>query len=331
MTIATTQMQDLTLASVFEAANRIAGLAIQTPLKPSSELSRRTGGQVFLKMENMQDTGSFKIRGAANAILHARDKADFHGVVAASSGNHGKSVAYVARRLGLAAVICMTDLVPDDKRQGIRALGAEVVISGNNQNEAVDAALAIAEERNLIYIPPFDDPWVIAGQGTIGLEMFQQKPDLDTLIVPVSGGGLLSGVALAACAINPGIEIIGVTCEKDAAMYESIKAGKVVNVDERPSIADALPGPIPLDNKYTFELCRTLVTEIVPVSEKQIAKAMRYCLDYEQIVLEGGGAASVAYVLDGQNFDDRNVAVVCSGCNISGERLARIFEDFGLT
>ncbi len=330
MTIATTQVQDLTLASVFEAANRIAGLAIQTPLKPSSELSRRTGGQVFLKMENMQDTGSFKIRGAANAIFHAQDEADFHGVVAASSGNHGKAVAYVARRLGLAAVICMTELVPDDKRQGIRALGAEVVISGKNQNEAVDAALALAEERNLVYIPPFDDPWVIAGQGTIGLEMFQQKPDLDTLIVPVSGGGLLSGVAIAARAINPGIEIIGVTCEKDAAIYESIKAGKVVNVDERPSIADALPGPIPLDNKYTFELCRTLVTEIVPVSEKQIAKAMRYCVDYEQIVLEGAGAASVAYVLDGKNFDDRNVAVVCSGCNISGERLAGIFEDFGL-
>jgi threonine dehydratase len=330
MKIASTQVQDLTLASIFDAANRIAGLAIQTPLKPSSELSRRTGGQIFLKMENMQDTGSFKIRGAANAILHARNTADFHGVVAASSGNHGKSVAYVARRLGLTAVICMTELVPDDKRLGIQALGAEVIISGKNQNEAVDAALAVAEERSLVYIPPFDDPQVIAGQGTIGLELFQQRPEIDTLIVPVSGGGLISGIALAARAINPGVDIIGVSSEKDAAMYESIKAGKVVNVDERPSIADALPGPIPLDNKYTFELCRTLVTEIVPVSEKQIAKAMRYCIDYEQVVLEGAGAASVAYVLDGKNLDDRNVAVICSGCNISGERLAGIFEDFGL-
>jgi threonine dehydratase len=224
----------------------------------------------------------------------------------------------------------MTELVPDDKKQGIKALGAEVIINGKNQNEAVDAALAIAEERNLVYIPPFDDPQVIAGQGTIGLEIFQQQPEIDALIVPVSGGGLISGIALAARAINPGVDIIGVSSEKDAAMYESIKAGKVVNVDERPSIADALPGPIPLDNKYTFELCRTLVTEIVPVSEKQIANAMRYCIDYEQVVLEGAGAASVAYVLDGKNLDERNVAVICSGCNISGERLAGIFEDFGL-
>ena len=325
------QIADLNLASVIDASHRISRIAVETPLKPSFELSRRTGGQVFLKMENMQDTGSFKIRGAANAILSARDRANIDGVVAVSSGNHGKAVAYVAKRLGMVAVICMTELVPKDKIQGIRDLGAEVVIHGKDQNEAVDAALQVSNERRLEYVPPFDDPLVIAAQGTVGLEMLQQQPKLDLLIVPVSGGGLLSGVALAARAIKPDIKIIGVTSHRDAALYESIRAGKVVVVGERPSIADALPGPIPLDNKYTFEMCRDLVDEIVPIPEEGIAVAMRYCLDYEKVVLEGAGAASIAYVLESNDLSGKKIAAVCSGSNISKERLAAIFEEFGLS
>ena len=325
------QIADLNLASVIDASHRISRIAVETPLKPSFELSRRTGGQVFLKLENMQDTGSFKIRGAANAILSARDRANIDGVVAVSSGNHGKAVAYVAKRLGLSAVICMTELVPEDKMKGIREFGAEVVIHGKDQNEAVSAALQVSDERGFEFVPPFDDPFVIAAQGTVGLEMLQQQPNLDLLIVPVSGGGLLSGVALAARAIKPDIRIVGVTCYRDAALYESIRAGKVVVVNERPSIADALPGPIPLDNKYTFEMCRDLVDEIVPIPEERIAAAMRYCLDYEQIVLEGAGAASIAYVLENEELSGRQVAAVCSGSNISNERLAVIFQDFGLS
>jgi len=325
------QIADLNLASVIDASHRISRITVETPLKPSFELSRRTGGQVFLKMENMQDTGSFKVRGAANAILSARDKAHVRGVVAVSSGNHGKAVAYVAKRLGLPAVICMTELVPKDKIQGIKDFGAEVVIHGKDQNEAVDAALKISAERKFEYVPPFDDPLVIAAQGTVGLEMLQRHPDLELLVVPVSGGGLLSGVALAARAIKPDIEIVGVTSHRDAAIYESIRAGKVVVVGERPSIADALPGPIPLDNKYTFKMCRDLVDEIVPIPEEEIAAAMRYCLDYEQVVLEGAGAASIAYVLEGKDLSGKKIAAVCSGSNISKERLAGIFEDFGLS
>ncbi len=321
----------LNLASVIEASRRISCIAVETPLKPSFELSRRTGAQVFLKMENMQDTGSFKIRGAAYAILCARDKANIDGVVAASSGNHGRAVAYVANTLGLSAVICMTQLVPEDKIQGIREFGAEVVIHGKDQNEAVGAALQIAAERRFEYVPPFDDPAVISAQGTVGLEMLQQQPGLDLLVVPVSGGGLLSGVALAARAIKPHIEIVGVTSDRDAAMYESIKSGKIVVVGERPSIADALPGPIPLDNEYTFNMCRDLVDRIVPVAEERIAAAMRYSLDYEQVVLEGAGAAGIAYVLENEELSGRRIAAVCSGSNISKERLARIFEEFGLS
>ena len=321
----------LNLASVIEAGRRISHIAVETPLKPSFELSRRTGGRVFLKMENMQDTGSFKVRGAANAILSARDRANIRGVVAVSSGNHGKAVAYVAKRLGLSAIICMTELVPQDKIKGIKEFGAEVVIHGKDQNEAVEAALRVSKEKSFEYVPPFDDPLVIAAQGTVGLEMLQQCPNLELLVVPVSGGGLLSGVALAARAIKPDIEIIGVTSHRDAALYESIRAGKVVVVGERPSIADALPGPIPLDNQYTFEMCRDLVDEIVPIPEEDIAAAMRYCLDYEQVVLEGAGAASIAYVLDNEELSGRQVAAVCSGSNISKARLATIFEDFGLS
>ena len=324
-------MSDITIDQIRAAAERIQAIATRTPLKPSFELSRRTGGRVYLKLENTQDTDSFKVRGASNAILCALEKRQLQRVVTASSGNHGRSVAYVAKRLDLEATICMTELVPEDKIAGIESLGATVVIHGEDQNQAVEKALEIAQREHALYVPPFDDPDVIAGQGTAGLEMLERRPELDVLIVPVSGGGLMSGIAAAARALKPGIEIIGVTCEHDAAIYESVKAGRVVTVGERVSIADALPGPIPEDNRYTFRMCRDLVDDIVPIPDAAIAEAMRYVLDHERFVLEGAGAASVAYVLrNPQKLKNLNVAAVCSGCNVSKERLALIFEKFGL-
>ena len=284
-----------------------------------------------MKLENTQDTDSFKVRGASNAILRALEKREIHRVVTASSGNHGRSVAYVASRLNLKATICVTKLVPKDKIAGIESLGATVVIHGDDQNQAVEQALDVAEREQALYVPPFDHPDVIAGQGTAGLEMLERCPELDVLIVPVSGGGLMSGIAAAARALKPGIGIIGVTCKQDAAMYESVKAGRVVTVRERPSIADALPGPIPEDNRYTFPMCRELVDDIVPVRDGDIAAAMRYVLDYERFVLEGAGAVSIAYVLHNpQSFRNLNVAAVCSGGNVSKQRLASIFERFDL-
>ena len=322
---------DINLATIIEARGRIRRFAVNSPLKPSFELGRRSGGQVFLKLENMQDTGSFKIRGAANSILKLSEEDGADGVIAASSGNHGRAVAYVAQRLGIESTICMTNLVPEDKIRGIREFGADVVLHGDDQNQAVEMALQIADERGLKYIPPFDDPLIISGQGTIGLEILEQMPSIEALVVPVSGGGLMSGIATAARAIRPNIEIIGVTTQYDAAIYESIRAGRVTMVGERPSIADALPGPIPLDNRYTFRICRDLVDEIVPVADDSIARAMRFAIDHEKVVLEGGGAIGIAHVLENSSrWRGRKVAVVCSGNNVSKERLESIFDQFGL-
>ncbi len=322
---------DINLATVLEARGRIRKYVVNTPLKPSFELARRTAAQVFLKLENMQATGSFKIRGAANAILKLVEEDGAAGVVAASSGNHGRAVAFVAQQLGMASTICMTSLVPGDKIRGIKEFGAEVVVHGDDQNQAVEMALQIAEERDFRLIPPFDDALVISGQGTVGLEILEQMPSIDTLVVPVSGGGLMSGIATAARAIRPDMEIIGVTTRYDAAIYESVRAGRLTMVGERPSIADALPGPIPLDNRYTFRICRDLVDEIVPVADEAIAHAMRFAIDHEKVVLEGAGAIGIAYLLESSSrWRGRKVAVVCSGNNVSRERLESIFGQYGL-
>ena len=322
-------ISDINLATILEARSRIRKFVVKSPLKPSFELGRRTAAQVFLKLENMQATGSFKIRGAANAILKLSEEGGAAGVVAASSGNHGRAVAYVAQQLGIASTICMTNLVPEDKIRGIREFGADIVVHGDDQNQAVKMALRIAEERDFKLIPPFDDALIISGQGTIGLEILEQMPNIEALVVPVSGGGLMSGIATAARAIRPNIEIIGVTTRYDAAIYESIRAGRVTMVGERPSIADALPGPIPLDNRYTFRICRDLVDEIVPVADEAIAHAMRFAIDYEKVVLEGAGAIGIAYILENSSkWRGRKVAVVCSGNNVSRERLESIFGQF---
>ena len=320
---------DINLTTVREARDRIQKFAVKSPLKPSFELSRRCAARVFLKLENMQHTGSFKIRGAANAILRLCEEYGAAGVVAASSGNHGRAVAYMARQLGMASVVCLTRLAPEDKKRSIRQFGADIVVHGDDQNQAVEMALRIADERRFKYIPPFDDPLIISGQGTIGLEILEQMPDVQTLVVPVSGGGLISGIAVAARAIRPNMEIIGVTTRYDAAIYESIRAGRVTMVGERPSIADALPGPIPLDNRYTFRMCRDLVDEIVPVADEAIAHAIRFAIDHEKVVLEGAGAIGIAHVLEkGLEWRGRKVAVVCSGNNVSRERLESIFSQF---
>lgn len=324
-------MNDINLATVLEARGRIQKFVVKSPLKPSFELGRRSAAQVFLKLENMQDTGSFKIRGAANAILKLSEEGGAAGVVAASSGNHGRVVAYVAQQLGMASTICMTSLVPEDKIRSIKEFGADVVVHGDDQNQAVKMALRIAEERDFKLIPPFDDALIISGQGTIGLEILEQMPNIEALVVPVSGGGLMSGVAMAARAIRPNLEIIGVTTRYDAAIYESIRAGRVTMVGERPSIADALPGPIPLDNRYTFRMCRDLVDEIVPVADETIAHAMRFAIDYEKVVLEGAGAIGIAHILENSSkWRGRKVAVICSGNNVSKERLESIFGQFEL-
>jgi threonine dehydratase len=316
-------VEEINLALIEKAAVNINTIICKTPLKKSLNLSHTLNKNIFLKIETMQHTGAFKLRGAANAVLNLSEQQRKAGVVTASSGNHGRAVAYVAKELGIRAVICLSTLVPNNKIAAIKQLGAEVVIFGDNQDLATEKAQQLAQQEHLNFISAFDHPDVIAGQGTIALEILQQQPKIDTIITQLSGGGLASGIAVAAKALNPNIKIIGVTISQGAAMLESIKAGRLVNVVETPSVADALTGPIPPDNQYTFNICSALVDEIVQVSEQEIIDAMVYSLTTEKLVLEGGGAATIAMLLaqkgNSRDFAEllgENVAVICSGDNV---------------
>lgn len=312
---------------VLAARERIAPLVRPTPLRRSHALTDRLGRPVWLKMETMTDIGAFKIRGAANKILTLSEAERRAGVITVSSGNHGKAVAYVARHLGVRAVVCITALVPREKVAALRAFGAEVVVHGEDQDEADAQARRLAEREGLLFISPFDDAHVIAGQGTIGLELLEQCPDLDCVFVQLSGGGLISGVALAIKALKPEARIIAVSSLHGAAMLESIKAGRIVSVEEKPSIADALPGPIPADNRYTFEMCRRLVDDFVQVSDPQIEQAMAFLLGHEKCVVEGAAAAGVAHLLSEPALDESQaIATILTGDNIAADRALEVYR-----
>ena len=316
------------LDDLYRARTRIAHYVRPTPLRRSKALSDHLGRPVWLKMETMHDSGSFKIRGAANKLLSLDDAERRRGVITVSSGNHGKSLAYMAERLGLRAVVCLSRLVPPEKVAGLRAYGAEVVIHGDDQNEADTKARELAERDGLVFVSPFDDPFVIAGQGTVGLELAEQRPDLETVLVQLSGGGLMSGIAIALKALRPQVRLVAVSSLAGAAMQESVKAGHIVQVDEKPSIADSLPGPIPPDNAYTFDICRRLVDDFVQVGDAAIEEAMAYILRHEKCVVEGGAAAGVAHLLTrGDNVTGQALAAILTGDNIAVDRALRVYAD----
>jgi threonine dehydratase len=272
---------------------------------------------VYLKLENLQLTGTFKARGAANKLLSLSSEERTRGVIAFSTGNHGRAVAHISRTLGISSVICLSERVPAFRVEAMTALGAEVIAYGQSQDEAYAKALEVQKQRGLTMVAPFDDPHVIAGQGTITLEIFEQLPQTNTLIVPLSGGGLFSGVALAAKAIKPEAKIIGVSMEVAPAMVASLAAGKPVEIEEKDSLADALLGGIGLDNLYTFQLTRQHISQSVLVSEKEIAEAMVAALIYEKQVVEGSGAVGIAAIEAGKIRADGPVVVVISGGNVA--------------
>ena len=318
----------ITLRDLYFARARIAPWIRRTPLVASPSLSARVGGRISLKLETAQDTGAFKLRGATNFIRASGATARARGVVTVSTGNHGRAVAHAARRVGARAVVCMSELVPGNKREAIEGLGAEVRIVGRSQDEAEVEAQRLVREEQLMLVHPFDDPLVIAGQGTIGIEILEDGPEVDTVIVGLSGGGLISGIAVALKAANPRARIVGVTMEHGAAMYESLQAGHPVEVEERPSLADSLGGGIGLDNRYTFELTRTLVDDYVLVTESEIARAMRHLYWNDRVIAEGGGAVSVAAVLGSAvPALSGNVVCVVSGGNVDMAAFTRIVSD----
>jgi threonine dehydratase len=219
-----------TLADVYRARAAIGPWVRRTPLVRSDALSRRLGRSVHLKLETLQETGSFKLRGAANRLLALSAAERVRGVVAVSTGNHARAVAHAAKALGVPTTVFMSTLVPENKVAAVQALGAEVRIAGDSQDAAEAAARELADERDRVFVPPFDDPWIIAGQGTIGLELLEDLPELDTVLVPLSGGGLIGGIALALKCADPSIRVIGVSMERGAAMYESLRAGQPIEV-----------------------------------------------------------------------------------------------------
>ena len=318
-------MPPLGLADVYAARQRLAGLVRRPPLQPSPALSAIAGGEVRLKLECLQETGSFKLRGATNKLASLDAEARARGVIAVSTGNHGRAVAFAAKRLGVRAVVCLSRLVPENKVRAIRDLGTEVVIDGESQDAAEVVAERLIEAQGLVYVHPFDDPAVLTGQGTIGLELIEDWPELDTCLVPLSGGGLMGGIALALKAARPGVRLIGITMEQGAAMHESIKAGRPVEVEERPSLADSLGGGIGLHNRLTFALCRELVDETLLLSEAQIAAGMRHLFMAERLVAEGGAAVGIAALLAGKvDLAGRRTAILVSGQNIDTARFLDI-------
>jgi threonine dehydratase len=315
----------VTLRDIYRARQSISSIARRTPLVPSHTLSELVGSSVRLKLESLQDTGSFKIRGAANRITNLTAEERMRGVITVSTGNHGRAVAHVALQLGIRAVVCMSELVPQHKVDGILRLGAEVVVSGGSYDEAEEQAADLQERQGLTMIEPFDDPLVIAGQGTIGLEVLDELPEIDEAIIPLSGGGLFAGIGAALRSANPSVRLCGVSMERGPAMVESLRAGRVVDIVEQPTLADALAGGLGRDNAYTFAMVRDTIDEAVLVSEEEIGTAMAFMLEHHGLVVEGGGAVGVAALISGKvRPQGQHGVVIISGGNVDVRKLLRV-------
>jgi len=315
----------VTLDDVRAARARLDGIIHVTPCAHSETLSTMTGARVFVKLENLQMTGSFKERGAANTLLQLDPAERRRGVVTASAGNHGLAVAFHAARLGIAAVIAMPAWAPLRKIAWARRHGAEVVLHGENYDEAYARAVEIEAERGLVFVHPFDDPRVIAGQGTIGLELAEQVPDLDAVLVPVGGGGLIGGVGLAVKAIIPGARVIGVQAKETPAMMAALAAGHRVVVPAASTIADGIA--VRRVGAHTFDLARRYVDEVVSVGEEEIANAILLLLEIEKTVVEGAGAVALAALVNARvALSGKTVVLLLSGGNIDVNVVAQIIE-----
>ncbi len=308
------------LHQVYLARQALLGQVVRTPLVRSESLSRRFDCEAWLKLETLQPIGAFKLRGATFAMSRLTPEQRQAGVVTCSTGNHGRAIAYAGNKLGVNTIICMSRLVPPNKVDAIRALGAEVRIIGDSQDEAEVEALRLVEEQGMTYLPPFDHPDIIAGQGTIGLEILEDLPDVDTIFAGLSGGGLAGGIGIAVKGVNPVVELIGVSMDRGAAMVESLRAGKPVQVTEHESFADSLGGGIGLHNRYSFEVLRRVMDQSYLVDEAAIARAMVHFVEQEKMLVEGAAVVGVA-AIEQHRLDvrGRKVVFVVSGHNVALE------------
>jgi threonine dehydratase len=315
----------LELADIDGARRRLQGAIYETPCPYSQTLSELSGARCFVKLENLQMTGSFKERGAANLLLQLEAAARARGVVAASAGNHGLAIAFHAARLGIPAVIVMPEWAPLIKVTSSRRYGAEVILHGANYDEAYARAREVEAERGLAFVHPFDDPRVIAGQGTLGLELLEQRAEMDAVLVPVGGGGLIGGVALAIKSHRPSVRVIGVQAAALAAMRGALEARARVTLPAASSIADGIA--VRQVGEQTLALAQKYVDEIVTVDEEELANAILLLLEIEKTVVEGAGAAPLAALLNRPlDLAGRNVVLVLSGGNIDVTVISRIIE-----
>lgn len=306
---------------IYEAQERLRGNIRKTPITKAKNL----GDNVFLKVEVLQETGSFKLRGAFNKIATLTEEEKKHGVIACSAGNHAQGVAKSATEKGIESLICMPYSAPLSKIQATKNYGAKVMLVKDSFDDAAKKAEELVREEGYTFIPPFDDEEIIAGQGTIGLEILEEINDIDMIIVPIGGGGLISGIALAAKSINKDIKIIGVQTEIAPSMYESIKEDKILTVKGGSTIADGIA--VKKTGSITFEMVREYVDDIVLVSETEISSAILKLLEENKIIAEGAGATPVAAIMyDKIDIKDKKVCCVISGGNIDVTRISKVIE-----
>ena len=308
----------------YVAQRRIGHLIRETPLEFSPSLSETCGGEVWLKLENQQLNGSFKVRGALNKILQLSDEERERGIVAASSGNHAQGVGHASRMLGIDATVVVPGNTPKVKIEAIRNFGVELVVHGEEYMDAERLAREMEKEGGMAFISPYNDLEVIAGQGTIGLEMMEAMPDLEAILVPVGGGGLIAGVGCAVKAIDDAVEVIGVQSVASPVMCESIRRGRIVEMELEDSVAEALHGGIE-EGSATFDMCREYVDDFILVQEEAIVEAIATLLATQHQIVEGAGAVGVAALMEEpERFRGHKTGVIITGANIDEGLLRQV-------
>jgi len=306
------------------AEERIREHIRETPAELSLFLSQLGNCNVFLKCENLQLTGSFKLRGAVNKILSLSGEEKSRGLMTASSGNHGAAFSWALKRFGLKGSIVLPEITPQTKIDALLPYGAEIIKHGDDCIEAERYGRKTAAERGLTYIPPYNDPQIIGGQGTIGIELMRQVPDVDCVLVPVGGGGLIAGIAGYLKSERPDIEIIGCQPENSAVMHASVKAGRVLDLESKPTISDGSAGGIEQDS-ITFPICQELVDDFILLTEDEIVKALKLILAKHYMLVEGSAVLSVAaFIKQKDRFSGKNVVLILSGSKISLDTLRQI-------
>lgn len=326
-----TKQKEETLVNVqdvWKARQAIGSIIQKTPLIHSPALSTDQTN-VYIKYEHLHDSGAFKMRGAVHAISRLSEKQQSLGVTTFSTGNHGAAVALAAKKLGIRSVICVSTRVPQAKLEAIKKLGAELEISGDGQDDAESRCYELEKEQGLTVIPPFDHPHVIAGQGTIALELLEDLPQIDCVIGGLSGGGLLSGIGMVMKHMNPSIQIIGLSMEKGAAMHQSLKAGQAVALPEHPTLADSLLGGIGKNNLYTFDMVKRYVDQSLLIPEETIAKGMAYLYKHHHIIVEGAAAIATGALLDRLVEPAcSEIVLISSGCNVDLQTHAKAIQPY---